>query len=223
LNSFQAGVLLVSTILMVFPQSSDAETVVLDFTAEVFAIDDVGCMCLVDVTIGSILTGRLIYETDEIDSEPNPRFGLYLYDTSPTQMTMRVGKHLFRTSDVDMDFSIVVRDSIPGQGRDVFFPFDNNPIDESLHTPSYEMWVWLADSTGTAFETDHLPTSIDLDDWNETKLVFVDGDGYFIAATVTSISTVSIPVLSPSAAIILIMCLLGLGAAVLGRHGQGRL
>jgi hypothetical protein len=215
---FHAILLLVTVVLMVSPQSSKADTVSMSFTAEVIYFDDVFCMCLVGVDVGSLLTGTLVYDTNAIDSEPDPRFGHYLYDTPPTRMTMKVGALDFRTSVTNMDLFIVVRDSTQGQGSDVFFVYDSNVVEELLHLPAEIMWLWLADSTGTSIESDSLPPGIILDDWNEKQTVYISGDGFAIAAEISSVSVVEIPIVSRPGAIILIVSLLCLGAAMLIRR-----
>jgi hypothetical protein len=194
----------------------------MNFAAEVIFVDDVFCMCLVGVDYGSELTGTLVYDTSEIDTEPDSSFGHYLYNTPPTKMIMKVGAHDFRTSVTNMDFHVVVRDSTPGQGSDVFFVYDNNVVEELLHLPAEIMWLWLADSTGTSLESDSLPSGIVLDDWNEKKIVHIEGDGFTIAAEITAASIMEIPVVSRPGAIILIASLLCLGAAMLIRHGSTR-
>jgi hypothetical protein len=175
-------------------------------------------MCLVGVDYGSELTGTLVYDTSEIDTEPNPSFGYYLFDTPPTKMIMKVGAQEFRTSTTNMSFFVTVIDSMPGQGADKFYVFDDNPSEVLRYLSTEYMWLWLADSTGTSLESDSLPLGIILDDWNEKKLVEIGGTDFTIVAEITETSVVGIPIISRSGAIILIVGLLSVGAAILIRR-----
>jgi hypothetical protein len=194
------------------PTDVASQTVVVNFTAEVTYINDAFCQCLDTVKVGDVMYGTYVYELGAPDSEPSPREGRYQYSAPPAGMSINLLSHSFQSNPNDMDFYVVVLDSVNGSAIDRYHNSEYNVID--VNRP----WLWvggmgiaLVDSTGTALDDDTLPAQApNLDDWPHLRKVVVSGD-FDIQADITAISTAQIPTLSRSVMIALVLLVLSLG------------
>ena len=128
-----------------------------------------------DIMTGHLFTAFMTYDLSTPDSAPeNPVAGLYLHDapTTPNGLVIIIGGHTFESDPADA-FKVRVSNGTPGEpgpaGTDVF-AFGTmdvfGPGAVEFRTASF---IWN-DLTGTVFNSDALPVSLDIEDFDDPKI-----------------------------------------------------
>ena len=227
MKRLRQGVFLLLSVWALSICTSDAQAVIVQaaFTGEVFFVDDPGDTLDGQISIGDEIAGFYTYESSTPDTyvpepgsddPPASRRGIYQHSAPPFGLTMTIGSFTFETDPLAVDFKITMGKYLPE-----IFPYDsysaasygNLPL--SNGTPVDFTTLLLEDFGGSVISDDTLPdTTPDLAAW-EADVIGAKGgladDRFLIKGRVTSLTTVP----EPS-----VLCLLGLGAAML-RSSRG--
>ena len=136
-----------------------AEQIVVGFVGSVTYIDDF-CLCMDDFTVGDTLIGYYIHETPGVDTNPNPKVGVYDFTTPPARFVAYLNGYKFETNPASVDVEAIVADSLDiGSGaRDRFIlsSWSNN-----LTIPGYpttRLFIQFTDPSLQALSSDDLLT-----------------------------------------------------------------
>jgi hypothetical protein len=168
-------------ILVLCLPTAEADSISINFTAEIVYVDDMYCFCLPqDISVGDTIHGYYIYDSDTLDSNPDPHVGDYTYSTPPNCLVVFAGNHIFRTDFVNVDNVFVIHDSVTDGGLHDYYSYSSYKNVLTIPGyPTYRIWISLIDKTGTALSSDSLPlTAPDLNNWLYEKGLHLAGVGF---------------------------------------------
>jgi len=171
----------VALFLLTVPLGARSEEVAVSFTGVVTYSSDIYCQCLVDVEIGSTITGYYIYDSESVDIDPDTHVGLYPDSLPPSYVYVRVGRHRFVSNPGGNEFSITVSDSnMDSHGyHDGYVVHEHDAIEDSLHILVQNIYIQLRDNSMLAVVNDTLPLAApNLADWVTQRSVDLIGDGW---------------------------------------------
>jgi hypothetical protein len=179
---------------MMLPVSSDrsnAEVVVIGFTAEVLWVDDVICSCLPlgAIEVGDPLVGFYTYETTTPDGDTNPSVGSYWHTQPPHRMVVYHENYTFASDPDAPSVGVVLTDSVNMFGWHGYTVYSYNNLDDPFQ-PFQTMQlldIALRDHSGTVLSSDSL-IAPDLEQWPDARRLDIYGDdfAYRISAEITS-------------------------------------
>lgn len=143
-------------------------------------------------TVGDNVLGSFIIGSSTSDSDADPNLGLYI---GPTDFNFLFGSYAATAAGGTAGDSVLVRNlpTLDSYGVNAVTPVGSDVNGYFLTN----LGLYLQDSTGTVFNTDALPTSLNLGDFDiaRTTLTFQHPDLPFqsVLATVSSIRVQPVP------------------------------
>ncbi len=142
-------------------------------------------------TVGDNVSGSFIIESSTSDSDADPNLGLYI---GPTDFNFLFGSYAATAAGGSPGDSVLVRNlAFDSYGVNAVRPVGSDVNGYFLTN----LGLYLQDSTGTVFNTDALPTSLNLGDFDiaEATLTFQHGTlpSQNVIATVSSIQVQAVP------------------------------
>ena len=152
------------------------------------------------IHVNDTITGKYIYNTEILDSNPDPNVGVYVHISSPYGVEVNAGGFVFKTDPNNVYFIINILNDYGPYG---YSPIDeyllgslnNLPLSNGLLVTGCEFS--LVDTTATALSSTDLPTKAPvLTNWNSGQGLFIEGKNpsnpdqkYRILAHVTKATT----------------------------------
>jgi hypothetical protein len=210
------GLLLAFPLSLGLPGPAAATTVGFLFSGQIATVDDSADLFAGFFAPGDSFQGVLVYDTATPDDRPgDPGWGLYEHPapSAPSGLTLTIhGQEV--ASDPSGVFSVQVFDLVADDELRAAGPL------ASTAAPVDGAGLWLLDGTGAAFDSDALPTALELADFEPpgggilsfAAVVFSRG-GSEAVGTLTSLT----PIPEPGTA-----ALLGAGFAVLAAARRAR-
>lgn len=159
---------LFATVLSLSPANTAAAAIItVTFSGTIDWIDDEAANFGGFFTLGDSFSGTLVYDTGAVrDGNPDPTLGNYDFPAPSAPSGFSVTLHgVDFASDPAGPFSIGILDSLDpgtGQGEDSLTT-GTGPI--TVPAPVTGVGLWLFDGTASAFDSDALPTTLDLADF----------------------------------------------------------
>ncbi len=133
-----------------------AEMITIAISGHVTLVDDSWGFLENKFHSGDVISGTYTYDSSALDSEPlDPAYGLYEYYNAPMGISMNIGEFNFRTNPNDVYFRIGIT-HLSGTNYYSLFSTNNLPLPNGVEV--YEIYWDLIDTTGTALNSDALPT-----------------------------------------------------------------
>jgi hypothetical protein len=183
-------------------QASPDVPISINFTAEVWDVDDDFNHLGGAISVGDTITGSYTYDAATPDSNPDPTVGRYLYTSPPYGIRVDAGGFVFQTDPSNVDFEIEILNDRDSPARDYYVVTGRHglPLSNGASVDSIQ-WQ-LDDPTATALSSDALPTvPPTLADWESLFGLWLLGEGspygfYTVSAHVTSVSLAPPPLLN---------------------------
>jgi len=91
-----------------------AEIVEINITAEISEIHDQYGLLNGQLSVGSIISGSYIYDSDTPDSSLEPDYGEYLHTSGPHGITLNAGGFVFQTDPDNVEFLVGIENGLIG-------------------------------------------------------------------------------------------------------------
>jgi hypothetical protein len=179
----------------------EAATILASFTGQVTSVD---AALSASFQSGDAISGSFSFDSDAMDASPaDLTFGEY----QVSDLSIQVGTY---SPDVDAGDTLEI-----GNHSADFLNLIANPSGSSVGAFSPNFWqLNLADSTGSVFDSDALPTSLSLDDFDSGIIVFEFFDGMSFPQVTGTVTSISLPVVpEPASALLVLAGLVALGLA----------
>ena len=182
-------------ILALSANSLQAAIIIIDLTAEISDVDDLGELLEGLVNVGDIITGSYTYDSATPDSKPLETVGDYWHSSQPYGISLSVGGFVFQTDLDNVYFVVSVSNNHLGDDRYSLRSYSNLPLSSGVLV-DHIAWQ-LVDYSATALSSDALPTTPPvLENWESIFGITIDF-GYkgssMIRAHVTSAELVPEP------------------------------
>jgi len=143
-----------------------AEIIEINITAEITGVDDPDGLLNGQLSVGSIISGSYIYDSDTPDSSPAPDYGRYLHYSPPYGISLSGGGFTFQTDPDNVEFLVGIANGYIGiEDGYLLRSYNNLPLYDNVSV-GHISWQ-LDDSTGTALSSTALPTTPPvLEDWD---------------------------------------------------------
>jgi len=148
------------------------------------------------IQVNDSITGKYTYDSGTPDSNPDPNFGVYEYNSSTFGIELEAGGFVFKTDPSNVDFGIGIADGLTQYYNwDLYSVSSINNSQLSNGLLVNEIGWALIDTTGNALSSDALPTTAPvLSDWDQNLLLIYGSspsnpyDMYMISANVTKVT-----------------------------------
>jgi len=170
------------------------DIITIKIEAQVTSVIDPSNLLEGKILVNDSITGKYTYDSATPDSDPDPHYGVYEYNSSTFGIELEVGGFVFKTNSSDVDFTITIANNF-SYNWDLYTVESNNNSQLSNGLLVNSIAWGLIDTTGNALSSDALPTTAPvLSDWEE-NILFIYGsspsnpyDMYFITANVTKVT-----------------------------------
>jgi hypothetical protein len=180
-------------------KESRAALITFEFTAQVVQSQGTDNFTGGALSVGSLLTGSMTFDSNATDLNPDPHFGTYVFKnptyTSPIGMIVQQGSNILQTDPANMFFTIAVTNDIPIDPgtADAFSVASQNNLPPPLppdHLGNVNMDMEMGDSD-LGIASDALPlTPPHLTTGSGTQFLFIHGNDngsqIFVEASLTS-------------------------------------
>jgi len=130
------------------------------------------------IEIDDTITGKYIYDSGTLDSDPDPDFGLYEHTSSTFGIELKTGGFVFKTNQSNVDFQFIIGNNVDFyyNNQDIYImaSYNNLPLSNGLEI---ETIGWrLDDTTATTLSSDDLPTAAPvLSNWTQNLGLIIWG------------------------------------------------
>jgi len=212
-EKMQKKIYKIMILLFLVPAMCHATVIEIGFAGLVDSVDDSYNLLEGNVSVGNIITGFYVYDSETPDSTPELIWnGLYQHTTVPYGMSLTIGEITFQTDTADVDFVVWIENDFDGTIKDGYrvTSYNNLPLNDLY----IDRLSWfLDDYSGDAISSIELPdTPPDLSAWQSNNLIingFSSSEGFKINGHVDSVWLVPEPTT---------LLLLGLGGLLLRKR-----
>ena len=204
----KGGLLLVFVVLALSAATTNATIVTIGITGEITYVGR-GEWPNENFKVGDIITGSYTYDTDTPDQNPSPTIGHYQYSTVPYGIILQTDNFVFKPDPDHVDFLITILNDNSGRDCYCLLNYGTILLPDNIHIGTIG-WQ-LDDYSGTALDTDALPTTLpSLENWQGELMIESSYKGGAILG-----ARVSTVYLIPEPATLLFLTL---GGAILMKH-----
>jgi hypothetical protein len=132
--------------------------------AKVFEVNDPNNLLGGVIKVDDTITGKYIYDSGTVDTNPNPKIGEYPYTSSSFGFEVNAGGLVFKTNPSNVDFGLYIANN--WYNFDFYTVYSYNNLQLSNGMLVNDIRWQLVDYNGTAIDSDVLPTTAPvLADW----------------------------------------------------------
>ena len=151
--------------------ANSPDIITIKIEGKVYEVNDPNNLLGGAIKVNDIIKGKYTYDSNAIDTDPDPKLGIYWYYSSPCGMEVKIGGLVFKTDLTNVRFGIGVQNNkisppYPGDAMEIGSG-NNSNLSNGL---TVDVIDWgLYDPSGTALSSDALPTTAPvLSDWNQS-------------------------------------------------------
>ncbi len=134
--------------------------------AKVFDVYDIANLLGGSIQINDVITGKYVYDSGTLDTNPDPIQGDYPHSSSSFGIKIYAGGFVFQTNPNDVDFIISIRNNYSTPPSDYYGLASGKNIQLSNGMLVNLIWWMTADPSGLSFSSDALPTfALDMNNW----------------------------------------------------------
>jgi hypothetical protein len=170
-------IVLVASVSLPMSLMAQPDSLSFGFTGHVVDVTDPGDLLGGSVSIDDPVAGVFTYDLSTTDLRPEENMGEYFYDSPPNGIRVTISGLTFQTDPSDTQVSVYTKDTpeSSGTGIDQFALTSKKCLLPYNPNVTVDDWIslYLTDNTRSALSSDNLPSSLDIDDWDEKRLLIV--------------------------------------------------